>query len=164
MAKQELFRNRWHAWFLNALGGFPVDRRGADLEAIDVARRILHRGDCVVIFPEGKCMPPGQLGQPRRGVGRLAQATGATVVPVAITGTEPTSTRRVPLRRIRVQVAAPLSFPMTDLPNTPDAASVATERIWAAVTGAWTTLTGTSARREPTHASPSATSDATTGG
>ena len=41
------------------------------------ARRILERGDGVMIFPEGTRVRPGPLGHPRRGVGRLALETGA---------------------------------------------------------------------------------------
>src|SRR5207247_8998851 len=53
MAKRELFRRRWQAWLLSSLGAFPVDRGASDREAIDTARAILERGDCVVVFPEG---------------------------------------------------------------------------------------------------------------
>ncbi len=72
MAKRELFEKRWQAWVLNALGAFPVDRGAGDSDAMDTARAILARGDCVVVFPEGTRVRPGPLGDPRRGVGRLA--------------------------------------------------------------------------------------------
>jgi 1-acyl-sn-glycerol-3-phosphate acyltransferase len=53
MAKRELFEKRWQAWALNALGAFPVDRGAGDRDAMETARAILARGDCVVVFPEG---------------------------------------------------------------------------------------------------------------
>jgi stearoyl-CoA desaturase (delta-9 desaturase) len=132
IAMQELFRYRWLAWFVSALGAIPVDRSRPNPEALDVAQQILERGDCLVIFPEGRCIPPGPLGRPRSGVGRLALTSGATVVPVAITHTA----RRFTPRRIRLDVGAPLAFPATGEPATRDAVRAATDRIWAAVAAA----------------------------
>src|SRR5271154_5443685 len=72
MAKRELFEKRWQAWVLNSLGAFPVDRGAGDRDAMETARAILERGDCVVVFPEGTRVRSGGLSDPRRGVGRLA--------------------------------------------------------------------------------------------
>src|SRR5690606_3319879 len=72
VAKQELFRHRLMAWWLNCLGAFPVRRGAADTDMIETAKTILARGDAVLIFPEGTRIRPGALGRPKRGVGRLA--------------------------------------------------------------------------------------------
>src|SRR6202451_4273925 len=82
MAKRELFENPVVAWLLNGLGAFPVDRGAGDAQAMETARAILARGDCVVLFPEGTRVRPGPLGAPRKGVGRLALQTGVPVVPI----------------------------------------------------------------------------------
>lgn len=142
MAKRELFEKRWQAWILNALGAFPVDRGTGDAAAMDTARAILQRGDCVVVFPEGTRVRRGPLHQPRRGIGRLALETGAPVAPVAVFGTEHVRRGwRIRPRKIRVRAGRPLQFPTTGN-SSPALAAGVTERIWACVSLQWEWLGG----------------------
>ena len=109
---------------------------------IDTAKAILERGDPVLIFPEGTRIRPGALAKPKRGVGRLALETGATVVPVAMRGTE--AIRKGILIRphkIRVRIGAPLKFPKVETATGPLAAAV-TDRIWPNVMLQWEWLGG----------------------
>jgi glycerol-3-phosphate dehydrogenase (NAD(P)+) len=147
VAKRELFTNRLLAWWLSSLGAFPVDRGNGDRDAMETARRILERGDCVVIFPEGTRTRPGALGDPKRGVGRLALETGAPIVPVAIIGTEAVRRGwRVRPHKVRLRVGRALMFPRVGEP-TPAQARAVIERVWACVELQWEWLGGTARLR-----------------
>jgi 1-acyl-sn-glycerol-3-phosphate acyltransferase len=142
VAKQELFYKRWQGWFLNALGAFPVNRGAGDAEMVETAKAILDRGDVVLIFPEGTRIRPGSLGNPRRGVGRLALETGAPVVPVAVIGTEAIRRGwRIRPHKVRIRAGRPLTFPQVEGAS-PALAGAVTDRIWPCVMLQWEWLGG----------------------
>jgi 1-acyl-sn-glycerol-3-phosphate acyltransferase len=86
MAKSQLFVPPLQ--FIYTHGGvFPVRRGHQDEEAFVTANAILERAGAIVMYSEGGRSRTGQLSeQPKRGIGRLALESGATVVPVAIHG------------------------------------------------------------------------------
>src|SRR3954469_21851513 len=137
VAKKELFDKRLTGWFLNCLGAFPIRRGESDEESVETAKQILHRGDALVIFPEGTRIREGSLGRAKRGVGRLALEIGAPVVPVAVHGTE--RARRGWLFRpvkVKVRLGRALTFPRVESASKQLATEV-TARIWPCVELQW---------------------------
>ncbi|MBR1753247.1 MFS transporter [bacterium] len=59
---------------------------GKGLESIENANQKLNSGEAVIIFPEGKFTPNGELCKFNRGVGLMAKATNAPIIPFAIKG------------------------------------------------------------------------------
>jgi 1-acyl-sn-glycerol-3-phosphate acyltransferase len=137
VAKKQLFRRRWVAWFLGAVGAFPVNRGASDTEMVTTANAFLDRGDIVLIFPEGTRIRPGSLGNPKRGVGRLALESGAPVVPVAVFGTEAVRRGwRIRPHQVSIRAGRPLRFPQIE-GAAPAPASAVTDRIWPCVMLQW---------------------------
>ncbi len=110
MAKSQLFKGRALEWMLPRLGAFPVRRGHHDDEAISTAVAILRGGGLLVIYPEGGRSRSGQIGDSARpGVGRLALETGASVVPVAISGSERARNwRRLRFPEVKISYGPPL--------------------------------------------------------
>jgi len=100
-----------------------------------------------VIFPEGTRVRGGPLGDPKRGIGRLALETGAPVAPVAVFGTEHVRRGwRIRPRKIRLRVGAPLLFPKIEQCS-PESAMAVTARVWTCVSLQWEWLGGARAPR-----------------
>ena len=53
MAKAELFEKPALAWLIRTLGAFPVQRDGRDIQSVKTAMQVLHKGENLLIFPEG---------------------------------------------------------------------------------------------------------------
>jgi len=142
MAKRELFERRWQGWVLSRLGAFPVRRGESDEESMETARRVVERGGAVCIFPEGTRTRRGTLGEPRRGVGRLALQTGAPVIPTAVLGTENVRRGwRIRPRKVKVRLGRAMTFPRAEEPS-PALAETVTARIWPNVQLQWEDLGG----------------------
>jgi len=95
LAKAEYWEGRSPAtWprrlFFAAFEAVPVQReQQQDAQAsLDLARGVVERGDAFGIYPEGTRSRDGRLYRGRTGVGWLALATGARVVPAGVVGTD----------------------------------------------------------------------------
>ena len=111
MAKSQLFKGPLS--FVYSHGGvFPVRRGFRDEEAFITAAAILDRGGCLAMYCEGGRSRSGRIGdRARPGIGRLALESGATVVPVAIHGSERVRNwKRLRFPKITVQYGEPFRY------------------------------------------------------
>ncbi|WP_405580526.1 lysophospholipid acyltransferase family protein [Streptomyces sp. NBC_01190] len=123
IAKAEYFyspgiKGKLTAAFFRGVGQVPVDRsgaRGAGEAAVKSGLAVLERGELFGIYPEGTRSPDGRLyrGKPG-GLARVALASGAPVIPVAMIDTEkvqPPGTVRPKLSiRPGIRIGKPLDF------------------------------------------------------
>jgi 1-acyl-sn-glycerol-3-phosphate acyltransferase len=132
MAKSQLFKRPMQ--FIYTHGGvFPVRRGFADEEAFKTAHTILGRGDIVLMYPEGGRSRSGELGKPKRGLGRLALESGAPVVPTAIVGTQKARNwKRLNFPKVTVLYGEPVRFEKVENP-TPEQQQAAAELVFRRV-------------------------------
>ncbi|AHI01127.1 lysophospholipid acyltransferase family protein [Kutzneria viridogrisea] len=120
LAKAEYFQGRGikgalMRGFFGGLGHIPVERGSgrAARAALDTAEQVLNGGGAFAIYPEGTRSLDGRLYRGHAGVARIALATGAPVVPVALIGTDQVQRNGRGLPRIRpitVRFGTPLDF------------------------------------------------------
>ena len=117
MAKSQLFKRPMQ--FVYTHGGvFPVRRGYRDEEAFKTAHAVLNRGDVVLMYPEGGRSRSGELGEPKRGLGRLALESGAPVVPTAIVGTQKVRNwKRLTFPKVTVLYGDPVRFEKIENPT-----------------------------------------------
>jgi len=86
MAKKEYFDGKY-AWFFRSAGCISVNRQIHDSDAKSQALEVLNNGWALGIFPEGTRNKTDEPLLPfKMGAVSMAQKTGATLVPFAITG------------------------------------------------------------------------------
>jgi 1-acyl-sn-glycerol-3-phosphate acyltransferase len=85
LAKEELFRGPL-GWLIRSYNAIPIRRGMADLSGLAKARDVLRAGRSLILFPEGTRQRDGELRTARPGLGMIAVATDALVVPACIQG------------------------------------------------------------------------------
>jgi 1-acyl-sn-glycerol-3-phosphate acyltransferase len=114
MGKAELWKYGWSAKFFSSLGGFPVDRAGADRAALRAAQAALEGGEPLGMFPEGTRRSGPVVEDLHHGVAFLAARLGVPIVPIGIGGSETILARgrRIPrFNRVVVIVGEPIHPP-----------------------------------------------------
>jgi putative phosphoserine phosphatase / 1-acylglycerol-3-phosphate O-acyltransferase len=128
LGKKEIFDAPVVGTIARAIGGISVDRGSGSDQTLRAAEAALRAGEVVVVLPQGT-IPRGAAFfapelQGKTGTARLAAATGATVIPIGLWGTEKVWARsaRTPdftlMRRppkVTVRVGRPLALSGADM-------------------------------------------------
>jgi len=85
LTRHDLFFWPLGSW-IRALGAVPIDRQRGALAGMKTTLKLLQQGEAVLVFPEGTRTPHGGLNPLLPGFCVLARRSGATIVPVAISG------------------------------------------------------------------------------
>jgi 1-acyl-sn-glycerol-3-phosphate acyltransferase len=86
--KKELIWIPFFGWAMGRMDMIHIDRSlkaQAFNKVVEQGKRLLAQGIWVIMFPEGTRIPRGQKGNYKTGGTRLAVATGAPVIPIAVT-------------------------------------------------------------------------------
>jgi 1-acyl-sn-glycerol-3-phosphate acyltransferase len=140
MAKSQLFARPMQ--FVYSHGGvFPVRRGYRDQDAFLTANSILERGGLIAMYCEGGRSRTGRLSeQPKRGIGRLALETGATIVPAAIHGSAKVRNwKRLQFPKVTVRYGEPMRWDPISEPTNDQQQQVANE-IFAQIRGLYAEL------------------------
>lgn len=126
MGKDSLWKNKTIGSVLSALGGFPVTRGTADLEALKRCLAVLALGEPMVMFPEGT-RQFGETIQPLfDGAAYLAIKANVPIVPVGIGGTQdvmPKGKKMIYPKKCTMIIGAPIYPPVPTSGRTPRTAT-----------------------------------------
>lgn len=104
LAKKELFKKKFSAFFMRAYGAVPVDRQNVDPSSIKEVLRLIKNNKKIAIFPQGTRAktPEIQDGSAKEGVAMFSIRTGTPVVPMMFT-------RKIKIfRRVKLLIGKPI--------------------------------------------------------
>jgi 1-acyl-sn-glycerol-3-phosphate acyltransferase len=101
IVKAEVWKSKAVGRLIEALGAFPVNRSGADREALERCQAVLAGGEPLVMFPEGTRRSGPEVEDLREGVAYLALRAGVPIVPVGIGKSEQAMPRGAKVPRPR---------------------------------------------------------------
>jgi 1-acyl-sn-glycerol-3-phosphate acyltransferase len=90
LAKSELYRNPLIGRVLQGARQIPVRRGTGDAAPVDTAVRALREGEVVVVYPEGTVTKNRDFTPmaAKTGIARLTLASGVSVIPIAVWGSQ----------------------------------------------------------------------------
>lgn len=102
LAKEELFRPPVFGPMIRSFNAIPIRRGMADVGGLTRAMDVLRARRALLVFPEGTRARDGELREARPGVGMLAVATDARILPVYVDQSH--RPREWMLRKVRLRV------------------------------------------------------------
>ena len=128
MAKSQMFGPPVLTYIWTHGGVFPIRRGHQDEEAFETAFELLRQEEMLLVYAEGGRSRSGEMGEPKRGIGRIALESGAPVVPVAIHGSaEARRWTKLRFPKVRVRFGEPISYPVESGASRERQLEVATE-------------------------------------
>lgn len=132
LAKREIWSKPVVGWFMRKMRHIPVDRFGNPRESFDQAVGMLNAGEIIGMFPEATISPSFVPRPGKSGTVRMAQESGAPLIPAAVWGTQRIMTKWRP-RNLKRKFAIVVNFG-EPLPLKPDEnPEAATERLMARI-------------------------------
>lgn len=111
IVKEEVWKSKVAGRMLEVLGAFPVNRSGADRDALERCQSVLAGGEPLVMFPEGTRRSGREVTDIRDGVAYLSLRMGVPIVPVGIGGSEGAMPRGASFphpRRVNLVIGRPI--------------------------------------------------------
>ncbi len=106
-------KSKWFAWLLKQLHSYPVNRSHGVSAVKEAVRLVMQEKLSIVIFPEGTRSQDGVLQTMQDGVAFISLKSGASIVPISISGTYEAwpKQQRYPklFGKIIVRVGAPIN-------------------------------------------------------
>ena len=132
LAKKEVFEHKLAGPLMRGMKHIPVDRNKDPARALDLAVDALDRGEVIGTFPEATINRSFVPTRGKTGTVRMAQASGATIVPLAVWGAHRILTKGRPrnIQRgvaILVNIGAPFELAADEDPR------AATDRLMDAI-------------------------------
>ncbi|RUR31571.1 1-acyl-sn-glycerol-3-phosphate acyltransferase [Vreelandella andesensis] len=87
---QPIFESRWLKWWFQLVGAIPIESErhspGALRRTLEDVSQALRQGDVVMVFPEGRITPDGNIHGFRRGLEAILARDNVPVIPAGLAG------------------------------------------------------------------------------
>jgi 1-acyl-sn-glycerol-3-phosphate acyltransferase len=112
----EKYENNWFfKWAIDNLNFMFIDRFNPDVKTMRKVLQLLKKDGILVIAPEGTRSPNAALIEGKSGTAYLAAKTGATIIPIGLTGTEDNALKdhlkKIKRLQVNIKVGDPFTIP-----------------------------------------------------